>query len=80
MTGGRRRWRWAVAVWAAVVILGGGLTLWLQDTDEQPVPHGGAETFEPPSVDPDSDCPGPGLTPSPRSDGTIVLCAYSTGR
>ncbi|MCX5061335.1 hypothetical protein OOK12_30720 [Streptomyces sp. NBC_00452] len=28
----RRMWRWAVLVWATAVAVGGGLTLWLQDS------------------------------------------------
>ncbi|MFI5794713.1 hypothetical protein [Streptomyces sp. NPDC051677] len=41
--GGRRRvWRWAVGVWVAVVAVGGGVTLWLQDSTEPPAgqPYG----------------------------------------
>ena len=42
MTGLSRRnaWRWAVAVWAALVVVAGGLTLWLQDSAEPPPPRG----------------------------------------
>ncbi|MEV0173303.1 hypothetical protein AB0I00_19580 [Streptomyces sp. NPDC050803] len=79
MTGGRRWWRWAVAVWAVAVTVGGGLTLWLDDTGEPREPRG-RQPATYPSVDADSDCPGPGITPSPRSDGTVVLCDYSMSR
>lgn len=33
-------WRWGVGVWTAVVIVGGGLTLWLRDEAEPPSPAG----------------------------------------
>ena len=31
-------WRWGVGIWTAVVIVGGGLTLWLRDETEPPSP------------------------------------------
>lgn len=68
-----------MAVWLVAVAVGGGLTLWLQDAGE---PEGAYQwqEAEPPDVDMDSDCPGPGITPPPRDDGRIVLCAYATAR
>ena len=51
MTGGRRRlWRWVLLVWAAVVVVGGGLTLWLQDSAEPPGPYGRQEASPSPSL------------------------------
>ncbi|NGO14153.1 hypothetical protein G5C60_42815 [Streptomyces sp. HC44] len=35
---GRRRWRWVAVVWAVAVVVGGGLTLWLQDSTEASAP------------------------------------------
>lgn len=32
----RRGWRWAVGVWVAAAAVGGGLTLWLQDSTAPP--------------------------------------------
>ncbi|MGV9450454.1 hypothetical protein [Streptomyces sp. NPDC003635] len=72
-------------LWAVAVAVAGGLTLWLQDTGEpqgpyqwQEAEHDPADAHDP--VHDDSDCPGPDETPSPRPDGTVVLCAYSTAR
>ncbi|MGV9563986.1 hypothetical protein [Streptomyces sp. NPDC003480] len=31
-------WRWVAGVWAALVLVGGGLTLWLQDRNEPDPP------------------------------------------
>lgn len=39
MTGRRRSWRWAVAVWVILVAVAGGLTLWLRDAAEPPGPY-----------------------------------------
>ncbi|WP_327317769.1 hypothetical protein [Streptomyces sp. NBC_01235] len=38
----RRLWRWVVGAWVAAVAVGGGLTLWLQNSAEPPgrQPHG----------------------------------------
>ncbi|WP_234021631.1 hypothetical protein [Streptomyces sp. 351MFTsu5.1] len=37
MTG--RLWRWALLVWAVLVVVAGALTLWLQDSAEPPGPY-----------------------------------------
>ncbi|QNP70287.1 hypothetical protein IAG44_13080 [Streptomyces roseirectus] len=37
---GARVRRWVVAVWAALVVVGGGVTLWLQDSARPPAPRG----------------------------------------
>lgn len=34
----RRTWRWAAGVWAALVLVGGGLTMWLQSVNEPDAP------------------------------------------
>lgn len=74
----RRLWRWAVVVWAVAVTVAGGATLWLQDS--RPPGEDGKtyrwREFEPRPTH-DSDCPGPGKTPTPRPDGTVVDCAYA---
>ncbi|WP_406332779.1 hypothetical protein [Streptomyces sp. NBC_00203] len=45
--GGRRRlWRWVLAVWTVTVVVGGGLTLWLQDSAEPQRPSGWEENEE----------------------------------
>ncbi|WP_371669183.1 hypothetical protein OG985_16865 [Streptomyces sp. NBC_00289] len=84
----RRMWRWALVVWAVTVAVGGGLTLWLQDSTEPPPAtgrHGRQETADPAApllrldVD-DSECPGPGVSPEPREEPNAVLCAYATLR
>ncbi|MEV6023538.1 hypothetical protein [Streptomyces sp. NPDC052036] len=36
--GGRGVWRWVIAVWAALVLVGGALTLWVQDENEPDPP------------------------------------------
>ncbi|MEV5429907.1 hypothetical protein [Streptomyces sp. NPDC052701] len=80
--GHRAVWRWAAGVWAAAVVVGGGLTVWLQDSAEP----GGPYTWQPAeSGDPAPDPPDRGdrsdqgdrATRCP-ADGTAVLCAYAT--
>ncbi|MFF6810379.1 hypothetical protein ACFZAG_10885 [Streptomyces sp. NPDC012403] len=44
-------WRWGVGIWTAVVIVGGGLTLWLRDTAEPPPPAGWERTDPSPTPD-----------------------------
>ncbi|MFB7928532.1 hypothetical protein ACFC4C_05430 [Streptomyces sp. NPDC056039] len=72
MTGEGRRgvWRWAVIVWALAVVVGGGLTVWMQDSTEPQGPYVWEETNpdEPPSLPP---CP----TPEGVAD---VACAYAS--
>ena len=66
----RRVWRRVVIAWAVAVVVGGGLTLWLQDSAAPPAPARWENA--PPSERPvHSDCPddeGP----------TVVLCAWAT--
>ncbi|MBC9725346.1 hypothetical protein [Streptomyces sp. TRM68367] len=85
MTGDRRRvWRWAVAVWALLVVVGGGLTVWLQDSAE-PHRYGWepAETAGPtPSLPEDWEgrCPPPTPLPTPTGDGIVAYaCVFSSG-
>ncbi|CAL9297166.1 hypothetical protein SUDANB51_05486 [Streptomyces sp. enrichment culture] len=71
MTGERRRrlWRRAVIVWAVVVVVAGGLTLWVQDSTEPQGPYVWERT------DPDET---PDLPPCPTPEGVgAVLCAYA---
>ncbi|KUN56227.1 hypothetical protein AQJ43_01035 [Streptomyces avermitilis] len=72
--GRRRVWRWAIGVWAAAVLVGGGLTLWLQDSTEPPPPTGWEPAPAPllsADVRDHPPCPG-------ASDGQAVLCVYAT--
>jgi hypothetical protein len=77
--GGRRRvWRWALAVWTVSVIVGGALTLWLQDSAEPQRPGGWEKDEDGPApllsfTGPPPSCPTAG-------DGTAVLCVYATAR
>ena len=79
MRGRRRLWRWALLVWAALVVVGGGLTLWLQDSAEPPGPYSWEESSPTPEL-PDgweTMCPTPSVDP----EGTrrLVVCAFSSG-
>ncbi|GAB2857564.1 hypothetical protein GCM10027074_25750 [Streptomyces deserti] len=70
-----------MGAWAAVVVAGGDLSLWLQDAAEPP--RSGREPAEwdrtPEPLDPDEDA-----TPCPSADATeddtVVLCVYATIR
>ncbi|MER5385753.1 hypothetical protein ABT040_36835 [Streptomyces sp. NPDC002688] len=68
-------------VWAVVVVAGGVLTLWLQDSAEPPPPAGWYRSGED-----GRDAPAPLLSsdvsepPCPvAQDGRPVLCAVATG-
>jgi hypothetical protein len=70
MAGERRRrvWRRVVIVWVLVVVVAGGLTLWMQDSTQPRGPY----VWE--NANPDET---PDLPPCPTSeDGGAVLCAY----
>ncbi|MFI8167035.1 hypothetical protein ACIGAN_11810 [Streptomyces sp. NPDC085931] len=71
MTGERRRrvWRWAVTVWALVVVVAGGLTLWAQDSTEPQGPYVRERT------DPDE----PELPPCPVPEVGERACMYVEG-
>ncbi|MFF4275086.1 hypothetical protein [Streptomyces sp. NPDC001536] len=77
MTHRPRWWRWAVIAWAVAVVVGGGLTWWLQDSEEPQKPVGRVELSPQPSL-PDDWKEQCGLaTPSPPEEdgeGTRVLC------
>ncbi|MDV9171270.1 hypothetical protein R6V09_14215 [Streptomyces sp. W16] len=77
MDGLSRLWRRVVVGWAVAVVVGGGLTLWLQDPGEQhepgatPTPVLRQDSQN--SQDTASDCPTP--TASPYDDPqTIFVC------
>lgn len=77
MTPRPRWWRWTVITWAIVVAVGGGLTWWLQNSEEPQKPAGRTEFSPRPSL-PDDWKEQCGLgTPSPpeeESGLTTVLC------
>ncbi|MER7404358.1 hypothetical protein ABT373_18130 [Streptomyces sp. NPDC000070] len=70
MAGERRRrvWRRVVIAWALVVVVAGGLTLWMRESTEPRGPYVWEE------AKPDET---PDLPPCPTSeDGLAVACAY----
>lgn len=50
MSGSRRLWRRVLVVWAVLVVVAGGLTLWLQDSAEPSGPYGWEESSPTPSL------------------------------
>ena len=69
-------WRWAAGVWAALVLVGGGLTLWLQDLNE-PDPPARWERAPAPRLGPA--VPGTGCpTQGPSGAPTMEICVYAT--
>lgn len=77
MTRRRRLWRWAVVVWAVLVVVAGGLTLWLRDSVEPPGPYSWQEASPTPSLPEgwESACP----RPTPDEDGSAQsLCFVRT--
>ncbi|WP_037872280.1 hypothetical protein [Streptomyces sp. NRRL S-37] len=69
-------WRWGVGIWTAVVIIGGGLTLWLREEIEPPPPVGWERTD--PSATPHLPrCPVPELPPDVE-DGTVATSCILT--
>ncbi|MEV6508930.1 hypothetical protein [Streptomyces sp. NPDC051642] len=72
-----RLWRRALVAWAVAVAVGGGLTLWLQDSGRPHEPY--SWQVDKPDVTPtpplrqddDSGCP------TPTDPGAIVLCVKS---
>ncbi|MET7450958.1 hypothetical protein ABZT03_03485 [Streptomyces sp. NPDC005574] len=81
----RRAWRWALVVWAVTVAVGGGLTLWLQDSAEpRPGWYSGPETPDPAASllrrEMDAgDCPRLGASPRSVEESGAVGCAYMLG-
>jgi hypothetical protein len=82
MTGERRRrlWRRIVVGWVAAVAVGGGLTLWLQDSAQPPGPSSWerAEPTATPSLPEDWEgaCPTP--TIDPDQDGVVAVSCLVT--
>ncbi|MDX3526443.1 hypothetical protein P1P75_08310 [Streptomyces sp. ID05-39B] len=76
----RRGRRWAFALWALTAVVGGGLTLWLQDAAKPSQPPAWHRDENPaPLLEMDADdvrgCP----TPTPAADDpgvTDVQCVY----
>ncbi|MFI5568813.1 hypothetical protein ACIA6T_15985 [Streptomyces sp. NPDC051740] len=69
--------RWGVGIWTAVVIVGGGLTLWLQDETEPPSPAGWERTD--PSTTPHlPECPVPEPPPDVEEGLVAVVCPGTT--
>lgn len=78
MSGRRRVWTWAVAVWAALAVAAGGLTLWLQDSAEPTGPYTWQES-SPTRTPPEgwhSQCPSP--TVDLGAGQPAVACAFSS--
>ncbi|MGW1800500.1 hypothetical protein ACWCQN_32285 [Streptomyces sp. NPDC001984] len=87
--GGRRRrrmWHGLAVGWAVAVAVGGGLTLWLQDSTEPSGPYvwqdAGDDSPPPPQQqlgrEGHGECPQPSRPPG--EPPMLVLCAYSTHR
>ncbi|MDO0911860.1 hypothetical protein QQM39_13695 [Streptomyces sp. DT2A-34] len=77
MTVGERRrrvWRWVVGVWMALVAVGGGLTLFIQDSVEARAPYvGEGRSPMPTSTADGGDCP----RPTPEPGGTVAYaCVF----
>ncbi|MFK4098582.1 hypothetical protein ACI2L1_00560 [Streptomyces sp. NPDC019531] len=79
MSGRRRLLRWALLVWAALVVVAGGLRLWLQDSAQPSGPYGWEESSPSPTLPEErrTMCPSP--TTDPDGDRTIVACAFISG-
>jgi len=80
-------WRWALAVWTVAVVVGGGLTLWLQDSAEPPPPTGWYEDQRDTGED-TGESPAPLLSfeetvppcPDEGNGPVAVACAYVRAR
>jgi hypothetical protein len=76
-------WRWGVGIWTAVVIVGGGLTLWLQDTAGPPPPAGWERTGRGPTPGLpkgwETSCPVPKLPPGIEDGVVATTCLVTTG-
>jgi hypothetical protein len=75
-------WRWGVGIWTAVVIVGGGLTLWLQDAAEPPPPAGWERSGTGPAPDLPEDretrCPVPEPPPGVEDGVVATACLLTT--
>ncbi|GLP72134.1 hypothetical protein RKD27_003271 [Streptomyces sp. SAI-126] len=67
----RRPWRWALLVWAVLVVVAGGLTLWLQDSAEPQGPLGRQGASPTPSLPKGWESACAGATPDEEGR---VLC------
>ncbi|MEV7883518.1 hypothetical protein ACWD3I_21370 [Streptomyces sp. NPDC002817] len=70
-----------VIAWAVLAVVGGGLTWWLQDSEEPPKPVGRGEFSPQPSLPEDRKERCGLATPSPPEEdgaGTEVLCVVMT--
>ncbi|MEU6349522.1 hypothetical protein ABZ896_09365 [Streptomyces sp. NPDC047072] len=78
MSGGRL-WRRIVVAWTVIVVIAGGLTLWLRDSTEPAGPAGWERSSPTPQLPEgwESMCPSPSVDP----DGGrhIVACAFISG-
>jgi len=76
----RRVWRWAAAVWAVAVVVGGGFTLWLQDSTQPRSPVGREQSSPTPSLPEgwESQCPRP--TAEPDEDGPAAFLCFVRSR
>ncbi|WP_343243977.1 hypothetical protein [Streptomyces sp. SID13726] len=79
MSGRRRVWLWAAAVWVALVAVAGGLTLWLQDSSEPPGPALWQRSGPQPTLPEGwaTACPGPSLDPD--TTRVIIVCGVTRG-
>ncbi|WP_407111104.1 hypothetical protein ACE1N8_23690 [Streptomyces sp. DSM 116494] len=81
--GNRRRasWRWGMGVWTAAVVLGSGLTLWLQDAAEPPPTAGWEDTRTRPvpgvPEDREFRCVPPELPPDLEDGVVATACLYA---
>ncbi|MFI2375908.1 hypothetical protein ACH5AO_12685 [Streptomyces sp. NPDC018964] len=66
-------WRWGVGIWTAVVIVGGGLTLWLREETEPPPPVGWEET-DPSAIPHLPECPPPEPPPGVEDGSVVTAC------
>jgi hypothetical protein len=70
-------WRWGVGIWTAVVIVGGGLTLWLRGEAEPP-PPAGWERAEPSPTPRLGECPAPEPPPGVEDGVVATACLVTT--
>ncbi|MEU7470282.1 hypothetical protein AB0A94_17415 [Streptomyces sp. NPDC044984] len=75
-------WRWGVGIWTVVVIVGGGLTLWLRDTAEPPPPAGWERTGTDPAPGLpegwETRCPVPEPPPGVEDGAVVTACLLTT--
>jgi hypothetical protein len=79
VSGRRHLWRWALLVWAALVVVGGGLTLWLQDSTEPPGPYGREESSPTPRLPEGWETMCPTSSAGSEEHPVLVVCSFSSG-